>query len=95
MLASSSDEEEADDVVGGDEQTQELLTIYKRGEQLPSNISATGTLANSPGVSRSLHSPGPTISVVSEATLQEQQEDDERRERDYRDYRCMCSFCGV
>ena len=34
MLASSSDEEEADDVVGGDEHTQELLTIYKRGEQL-------------------------------------------------------------
>ncbi|XP_068714744.1 calcium-dependent secretion activator 1-like [Montipora foliosa] len=75
MLASSSDEDEANDVVGGDEHTQELLTIYKRGEQLPSTIS------NSPSVSPSLHSPSPTLSVVSEATLQEQQEDDERRER--------------
>lgn len=81
MLASSSDEEEGEDVVDRDEHTQELLNIYKRGEQHPSNISGTGALANSRNVSPSLHSPSPTFSVVSEATLQEQQEDDERRER--------------
>lgn len=76
MLTSSSDEEEVQD---GDEHTQELLRIYQRGKQHPSNISGTG--ANSTSVSPSLHSPSPTFSVVSEATLQEQQEDDERRER--------------
>lgn len=81
MLASSSDEEESEDVVDGDEHTQELLKIYKRKEQHPSNIPGASALTNSRNVSPSLHSPSPTLSVVSEATLQEQQEDDERRER--------------
>lgn len=79
MIASSSDEDEGDDVVEGDEITQELLSIYQRGEQLSNTPSAPQT--NSPSISPSLHTPSPTFSVVSEATLQEQQEDDERRER--------------
>ncbi|XP_015760961.1 PREDICTED: calcium-dependent secretion activator 1-like [Acropora digitifera] len=80
MRAASSDEEESEDVVDGDELTQELLKIYKRREQHPS-IPGASALDNSRNVSPSLHSPSPTLSVVSEATLQEQQEDDERRER--------------
>lgn len=78
MIASSSDEEEGEDVYDGDEHTQELLSIYQRGEQLNSPAAAP---TNSPSISPSLHTPSPTFSVVSEATLQEQQEDDERRER--------------
>ena len=91
MLASSSDEEEADDVVGGDEHTQELLTIYKRGEQLPSNISLRGTLANSPSVSPSLHSPSLTFSVCKKLPCR----NNKKMTKGKRDYRCMCSFCGV
>lgn len=76
MIASSSDEEDVDEAGDVDEHTQELLSIYQRGEQTFSTTSAP-----SPSVSPSLHTPSPTLSVVSEATLQEQQEDDERRER--------------
>ena len=78
MIASSSDEEDGEDIIDGDEHAQELLSIYQRGEQL----SATSTAqTSSPSASPSLHTPSPTLSVVSEATLLEQQEDDERRER--------------
>lgn len=78
MIASSSDEEDGEDIIDGDEHTQELLSIYQRGEQLSANSTAA---TSSPSVSPSLHTPSPTPSVLSEATLLEQQEDDERRER--------------
>lgn len=78
MIASSSDEEDGEDIIDGDEHTQELLSIYQRGEQLSANSTAP---TSSPSVSPSLHTPSPTPSVLSEATVLEQQEDDERRER--------------
>ncbi|RMX58014.1 hypothetical protein pdam_00020415, partial [Pocillopora damicornis] len=76
MIASSSDEDDVDEAGDVDEHAQELLSIYQRSEQTYST-----TTAPSPSVSPSLHTPSPTLSVVSDATLQEQQEDDERRER--------------
>ena len=76
MIASSSDEDDVDEAGDVDEHAQELLSIYQRSEQTYST-----TTAASPSVSPSLHTPSPTLSVVSDATLQEQQEDDERRER--------------
>lgn len=79
MIASSSDNDTEDESVYEDEHTQELLIIYQRGEQLAN--SPSGPQNNSPSISPSLHTPSPTFSVVSEATLQEQQEDDERKER--------------
>lgn len=79
MIASSSDTDTEGESVNGDEHTQELLIIYQRGEQLAN--SPSGPQNNSPSISPSLHTPSPTFSVVSEATLQEQQEDDERKER--------------
>lgn len=78
MIASSSDEEDGEDIIDGDEHTQELLIIYQRGEQLSANSTAP---TSSPSASPSLHTPSPTPSVLSEATVLEQQEDDERRER--------------
>ena len=77
MIASSS-EEDVTDYGSGDEHTQELISIY-RG--VLANTPSTGPQNNSPSISPSLHTPSPTFSVVSEATLQEQQEDDERKER--------------
>lgn len=78
MIASSSDEEDGEDIIDGDKHTQELLRIYQRGEQLSANSTAP---TSSPSASPSLHTPSPTPSVLSEATVLEQQEDDERRER--------------
>ena len=69
MINSSSDEESVDEGVD-----EELLVYYQGREQSSNQVA-------SPSVSPSLHSPSPTLSLVSEAALTEQQEDDERRER--------------
>lgn len=79
MIASSSDDEVTEES-SGDEHTQELIRIYSGDSQL-ANTPSTGPQNTSPSISPSLHTPSPTFSVVSEATLQEQQEDDERKER--------------